>query len=195
MDGLQATKLIRQGEAGAKHVPIIAMTANAMESDRERCIEAGMDDYLSKPIKALELQQMLERFAKGVPVPAELSDPVAESAVETAAPAVFDYAKALAAQDQEMVEIVAEAFVAQWPADKLKLREALGKSELNVVLYTAHALKGTLSMFGAAPAAHLAAQIETMASESDAAGIGRILDFFVLEVERLLAEMSDFTAQ
>ena len=138
---------------------------------------------------------MLARFANGVPVAAELTDPVAESAAETAAPAVFDYAKALAAQDQEMVEIVAEAFVAQWPADKQKLREALGKSELNVVLYTAHALKGTLSMFGAAPAAYLAAQMETMASESDAAGIGRILDFFEIEVERLLEEMAGFTAQ
>ena len=62
MDGLEATRRIRAQEAGATRVPIIAMTANAMTGDRERCIDAGMDDYIAKPINANELFERLEKW-------------------------------------------------------------------------------------------------------------------------------------
>ncbi|MBC5805724.1 MAG: hypothetical protein DLM53_08270 [Candidatus Eremiobacter antarcticus] len=63
MDGLQATRAIRETELRLKrHVPIIAMTANAIDGDREKCLDAGMDDYLSKPVKAEKLREMLERW-------------------------------------------------------------------------------------------------------------------------------------
>jgi len=68
MDGLAATALIRSAEARGHRVPIIAMTAHAMSGDRERCLQAGMDDYLSKPISTRELEAMLGRFA-GVEAP------------------------------------------------------------------------------------------------------------------------------
>ena len=69
MDGFAATSLIRSAEAGARRVPIVAMTAHAMSGDRERCLQAGMDDYLSKPIAARDLEAMLCRFA-GAEMPA-----------------------------------------------------------------------------------------------------------------------------
>jgi len=63
MDGFEATRVIRQGEEGSdSHVPIIAMTANAMEGDRENCLAAGMDDYISKPVQVDVLGQTLERW-------------------------------------------------------------------------------------------------------------------------------------
>ncbi|MBW2009040.1 MAG: response regulator [Deltaproteobacteria bacterium] len=63
MDGLTATRKIREREAGTeRHVPIIAMTANAMPGDRRRCLEAGMDDYISKPIKPKVLEELLEKW-------------------------------------------------------------------------------------------------------------------------------------
>jgi len=69
MDGFEATRMIRAAESGrGRHVPIIALTASAMESDRERCLAAGMDDYLTKPIKPAELAEVLARW---VPRPVE----------------------------------------------------------------------------------------------------------------------------
>jgi two-component system sensor histidine kinase/response regulator len=64
MDGLQVTAAIRRGELkSGKHIPIIAMTAHAMAGDKERCLKAGMDDYISKPILPEQLGDVLERFS------------------------------------------------------------------------------------------------------------------------------------
>jgi CheY-like chemotaxis protein len=69
MDGFEATGVIRAAESGrSRRVPIIALTASAMQSDRERCLAAGMDDYLTKPINPTELAEILARW---VPRPVE----------------------------------------------------------------------------------------------------------------------------
>ena len=69
MDGFQATRLIREYEAGQRHVPILAMTANAMQGDRERCLESGMDDYLPKPVTIDNLKNALRQWLPTAPTP------------------------------------------------------------------------------------------------------------------------------
>ena len=188
MDGLEATVRIRARETDV-HIPIIAMTANAMESDRERCIAAGMNDYVSKPIKAQELQELLQRYAREkmqMSMPAALGSLPKESQESGYMPCGFDYGEALVAMDQEIRDIIAQVFVDQWPDDLRKMQAGLARNDVNPVLHTAHALKGTLSMFGAEPAADLARRIEAIAARGDLAGVDLLVPPLVVEVTSLL---------
>jgi two-component system, sensor histidine kinase and response regulator len=188
MDGLEATMHIRASETDI-HIPIIAMTANAMESDRDRCIAAGMNDYISKPIKAQELQELLQRYAREKvrsSMPAALQSNHDFPEESQAMQGAFNYVDGLAAMDQEIRDIIAQAFVDQWPDDLQKMHQGLAQNDVTSVLHTAHALKGTLSMFGALPAAELARQIEAIAAKGESAGIDVLVPPLVAEVKSLL---------
>jgi CheY-like chemotaxis protein len=79
MDGIEATKLVRQKEReSGGHLPIVAITAHAMKGDRERFIEAGMDDYLAKPVSPEALAATVRRFAKGIPAKAAAESEAAQ---------------------------------------------------------------------------------------------------------------------
>ncbi len=186
MDGLEATRLIRALPGPNGQVPIIALTANAMESDRKRCMEAGMNEYISKPLKATELQAMLAKVVQpGVDsdsVPQVLDDQEMQLVPEDFA---FDYAAGLVAMDQEILEIIGQAFLDQWPDDIAKVRADLQAAQAVPVFHTVHALKATLAMFGADPASQLAARMERLAGQGDLAAIDSLLVPFVGEVELL----------
>jgi two-component system, sensor histidine kinase and response regulator len=184
MDGLDATRLIRALPGAHATVPIVAMTANAMESDRERCLGAGMNDYISKPIRAKELQELLQKVGGAV---------AAGDAHAAAAPALsaipqgfaFDYDAGLMAMDQEILEIIGQAFLDQLPEDIKKIRNGLQAVQATPVFHTAHALKATLAMFGADPASQLAAHLEQLAQGGDLAGVATLLEAFLAEVDFL----------
>lgn len=65
MDGYETTRAIRRLEAGKKHTPIVALTANALQGDKEKCLSAGMDDYISKPFRSSDLEAMLMHWVQG----------------------------------------------------------------------------------------------------------------------------------
>ncbi|MGZ3182647.1 MAG: PAS domain S-box protein [Telluria sp.] len=134
MDGLTVTRQLRQHEAprGA-HVPVVAMTARAMQGDRERCLEAGMDDYLAKPVDAARLRQALARFA---PAPAC---------------ALPDWRDALQRLDGDAALFLelAGLFLADGPGMLAELNEALARGDRAASERAAHSLKGVLANFGA----------------------------------------------
>jgi len=189
MDGIEATRHIRANET-KNHVPIVAMTANAMEADRERCIEAGMDDYLSKPIKAQELQDMLRRVTHARAHATELQSINAELAPASDFSGLeFDYLGGLNAMDQEIRGIIEQAFMDEWPVDLTKLRVALASQDMRAVARTAHSLKGTLWMFGAVPARDLASEIEALASGPNAHLVAALVEPLREQVEQLILAM------
>jgi two-component system sensor histidine kinase/response regulator len=183
MDGLEATRRIRARE-NDRHTPIIAMTANAMASDRERCLAAGMDEYLSKPIKAQELQQMLQHFSS--PRGLRMQTQGAQLGMEPPTAPPFDYARAITLVDQDVLHIIAQTFVHGWPLELQKMRAGLAQGDFQALMHISHALKGTLAMFGAEPAGAIAAEIERCALQQDAAGAGVRLGLLEIEMERLI---------
>jgi CheY-like chemotaxis protein len=189
MDGLEATRRFRASEQGPR-TPIVAMTANAMQGDRDSCIAAGMDDYISKPIETAELQRLLQRYVAGAVIePEQRVNQRVDTLNEPLAASGFDYDLALAESDQEVVDIIAEAFVDQWPRDKKKMEQALADRDLIPVLHVAHALKGTVAMFGARPAVELAQRVELLAERGDTIGMPELIDALNAEVAQLVVAL------
>ncbi|MDP2828971.1 MAG: PAS domain S-box protein [Sulfuricellaceae bacterium] len=166
MGGIEATLLIREHETIlGGHVPIIALTANAMQGDQERCLSAGMDAYLSKPIQKEELFRLIARtmdsgstgHAPGGPRDAD--EPEGR----------FDYLDALSHSDKDIIDIIGAEFLSEIPGYLAKIESALNKDEAKETQRAAHTFKGVIGNFGAKPAARCAGRIEQAAETGDLA--------------------------
>lgn len=161
VSGIEACQRIRaiEREQGLRHTIIIALTANAMESDRQRCLDAGMDDYLSKPIHSVDLQRTLEKYLS-----VQLESPPCSNSIPVQSPhKPFDYNKALQTANPEFIQIIGEAFHLSCPEDALKLENACQENNPIEVHRLAHTLKGLFNCFQAQPAADLAEKLEKLA--------------------------------
>nr|WP_251140384.1 PAS domain-containing protein [Rhodoferax sp. U11-2br] len=197
-DGLQATRCFRATERG-RRTPIVAMTANVMPGDRERCLQAGMDDYLSKPISTSELNRVLARFDAGLSavenVATKRSHP-ARLKPAAAAGAGFDYAQALCQVDQEVLAIITDAFLTQWPGDLEQMMQALAQMDWPNLLNSAHAIKGVMGLFGARPAEDLVGELEQRVCamqgtgpQGDAQAVHATLVSLAAQIEHLVAAL------
>jgi CheY-like chemotaxis protein/HPt (histidine-containing phosphotransfer) domain-containing protein len=171
MDGYAATAEIREREAGASHVPIVAMTAAAMTGERERCLAAGMDDYVSKPVQLGELRKALSRWVE--PVEDRNGDDVL---ISGAAPsrAAFDPTVVAALRSlrpesgADAFDSLTQLFVASGAALMGTLREALAREDLEAVGSVAHTMKGSAANLGALRLADACGELE----QALAAGVG-----------------------
>jgi two-component system, sensor histidine kinase and response regulator len=164
MGGFEATAIIRECErASGKHIPIIAMTAHAMKGDREKCLEAGMDDYISKPIAAQELCAILDRIAPvGGPKGAEPRVPAFEVDREGLLERVGG--------DPDLLKEIAGAFVSESPRLISEMRMATATTDFKKLERAAHSYKGAVSIFAAESAVVLATELENMGANLDLTG-------------------------
>jgi len=157
MDGLEASRTIHREWSPDERPWIIAMTANAMQGDRETCLAAGMDDYLSKPIHADELAAVLDRSAPRPAVPDMRERDVLDDSILERLEA--------ATGDPAFVDGLVDTFLQQAPELVAKLRSAQRSGDVEGLRRAAHTLKSNARTFGAATLADLCQALETRAKE------------------------------
>jgi CheY-like chemotaxis protein/HPt (histidine-containing phosphotransfer) domain-containing protein len=164
MDGLEATALIRKREQlTGDHIPIIAMTAHAMQGDREVCLAAGMDGYLSKPIRPGQLYEALQSLPRGESASAR--SPVAADGPVPQHEDLLDWALAMrhVGQDRGLLLELMQTYVGEGPKVIDQIRQGLQTQDKSLLLRAAHTLKGTLRTLGMTRLAELARGIELLA--------------------------------
>jgi CheY-like chemotaxis protein len=191
MGGFEATGLIRQRERANGHrLPIVAVTARAMTGDRERCLEAGMDDYLTKPMKVKDLLAIIDRL-------------VVKSAVAEAEPAVTTAGSAFEDRvlrdrfdgDLDLLRLVAGTFLESTPPLLDDLRQGIAAGDAGSVSRIAHRLRGSLANFGADEVVEAAFRLETMGAGGDLAGADAACEALIEGYETLRAGLDRLLAE
>jgi len=164
LSGIEATAAIRALDPpGNRNVPIIAMTAHAMEGDREKCLAAGMNHYVTKPIDQKKLFEAIESFFSKSPS----NEPLLMN--ETHAVLSFDPDVVLKRVDgdRELLKEVADIFLEDTPRLLADLRNAIIRGDARALERTAHSLKGSVGNFGARRASEAAGALEQMGRQGD----------------------------
>lgn len=197
MDGLTATQAIRELQSKVRNpaVPVIAMTAHAMSGDRERCLAAGMNDYLTKPVSGQALAQVLRRW-----LPATPETPVAETSQEHIlqnATQIFDPADLLdrMMDDRELACSVLHWFLDDAPKCLDHLREALFQRDIETLGRRAHSLNGLAANAGAPRLQHRAEELETAANRQELEKIALLLPQTETAAEEAYAVIRAFLAE
>lgn len=189
MDGLTATRAIRsrERETGGRHIPIIAMTAHALKGDQARCLEAGMDAYLTKPIKFSDLFEMLDKWAIA-PAPPTATVP------EPASTGMFNESVALemVAGDATTLQEIADLFLQDCPSLISQLSQAISAQDSATLVSTAHLLKGSAGYFGSTVAAESAARLEQLGRAAKFTPAADVYVELEQQVSQLQNELSEF---
>jgi CheY-like chemotaxis protein/HPt (histidine-containing phosphotransfer) domain-containing protein len=164
LDGLEATQQIRSPESRVldRRVPVIALTAYALREDRQRCLDAGMDDYLSKPVDARGLREVLDRWLSEVPRLSEAELPI------------FDRAglRERMQGSEELVRSVLDALAEDLPRRRAAIRVAFEAGDLGHLTREAHSIKGASASAGCERLRRTAASIEELAHQGDLGAAG-----------------------
>jgi two-component system, sensor histidine kinase and response regulator len=179
MDGLETTVAIRAREqSSGLHIPIIAMTAHAMKGDQERCLAAGMDGYISKPMKVEALYAAID----GV-MPGDDSDNRGPEAL----PVDLSAALEVMGGDQQLLSEVIEVFFKDIPRSLADLGAAVESNDAPQTERTAHSLKGAMGAIGGTAASTLAYELESLGREGRLHEAGAVLHRLQHELERIRA--------
>ena len=185
MGGYEATAAIREKEkTTGNHLPVIAMTAHAMKGDRERCLAAGMDGYVSKPIQVEDLFSAIET---AVPIQPGRSQPELPHEILN-----NDTLLERVEGDAMLLGDMAAMFLQEWPQHLSDLRQAVASRDSAALQTSAHTLKGSVSNFTAHKATQAAQKLERMGREGDLTKSEPALLELEGEIERLKPVLEGF---
>ncbi len=176
LDGYQAAREIRQRESGKRHVPIIAVTAHAFEGEREKVLAAGMDDYMSKPIKQTVLLEALQRWWPEEEEQAQADAPAQSVRRASSKPPAFDPGPS---------DAVVSVFLRIVPEQLLELERAIEKLDPQLLKQVAHKLKGGCLAVGVPSMASFCAELERN-PDNRAELLAKLSSEFELVSDRLL---------
>ncbi|HKV41809.1 MAG TPA: response regulator, partial [Blastocatellia bacterium] len=199
MSGFEATAAIRLAEAKTgKHIPIVAMTARAMTGDREDCLAAGMDGYVSKPIQSEDLYRAIETVVSGKPavMPLPQSAPVSPGRAPGISDDVLDQVALMrrASGDIELVRDLVEMFMVSENRRMREIEIAVEESDALNLREAAHALKGEMGLLGSKAAFQAALKLEEMGRSGELGGAVAALANLDQEVERFKAALNTLAA-
>lgn len=188
MDGLEATRILRVREKDTgDHIPVIAMTAHAMKGDREKCLEAGMDWYIAKPIKAQELSEIIERFqGTQAVIPDEIAAMKSSQLLGASTrKSHVDRRKVLASVggDIDLLQNIINVFIAECQQLINEIRDALCSSDPQRIERAAHSLKGSVGTFAPETATEAVSRLEQIARTGNLGEARRA----IIELERDLS--------
>jgi two-component system, sensor histidine kinase and response regulator len=197
MDGYTATRLIREKECIDRHTPIVALTANAMTGQLERCLSAGMDGLLTKPIAIERLREVLDRFGLAVREGDVLAEAeVAAMVTAPAQPPAVDVSQLteLAREDQEFVRSVVVSFEKSMAQLLATMHATASRGEAQPLARAAHQVKGAAANLHAKTLSVLAEDLEANAKTLSQAQMQERLNRLAQEVGRVTAALQNFAA-
>jgi CheY-like chemotaxis protein/HPt (histidine-containing phosphotransfer) domain-containing protein len=200
MDGLETTRQIRRSHAAGanRHVPVVAMTAHVMQGDRERCFEAGMNDYMAKPVSPRSLVEVLARWLPGAKEQRDLADDkeARPFLYPSTGPVIFDRATLFERllNDEELMQMALEAFLDDIPRQLETMQGYLDAGDVSGVQRQAHTIKGAAANVNGEIVQALAHELEQAGMTGDLiairAGMNRLAAQFELLKEEMLKELS-----
>lgn len=207
LDGFDATRQVRRNELAGQRVPIVAMTASALEGERERCLAAGMDDYLTKPVDPVQVEEALRTWiprlgGRGAPPDREAAPPGPASRPDETAPAddpVLDLDRVemlddLVKDGVSFFQRTATSFLGRVSTQLATIRRAVEAQNPYDLLTSAHQLKGSALNLGVPRVAAAAARLEQLGIDGDTTGAEPLLTELVDEVDRAVLALRKATA-
>lgn len=190
MDGLEATARIRAREKeSGQHVPIVALTAHALKGDRDACLAAGMDDYLSKPVRAAELLDVISRLSSGAKEAPLVSTTLVPSRPSFNPEEILERVEG----DREFLRELVDIFLAETPKTFAEIERCATEGDAGGLERAAHLMRGSVSHFGANAAVESARALEQMGrsgltqeASARVAELGRALESLYQDLKGML---------
>jgi CheY-like chemotaxis protein len=187
MDGFETTAIIRQKEKlSGNHIPIIAMTANAMQGDREKCLAAGMDGYVSKPIQVTEFFREIGRL---LPSHSEATGELAAGSSDD----LDDHGQlpAYLEENSDLMGELAQLFIHECPRLMTSIHEALEKRDGSALERAAHQMKGSIGNFGNDAGIQAAARLESSGHGNDFVRAAEAVQLLEAQIKTLIPELEE----